>query len=144
MILQKKLEMLDSLLDIEIAYSMLKTKSDVEDDVHPLDAHFAKLNAQIEVLDKQTDEFKLLQQYVRNTHAETHTQYDLDILEVRLLTMNIMIVWVVTWCCHVGGCRYGRGKIHLKIFQSCALSRLVDLSSPDHIFSRFCDCHSDT
>jgi poly [ADP-ribose] polymerase len=91
MVLQQKLEMLDSLMDIEIAYSLLKTKSDAKGDVHPLDAHYAKLNTQIEVLDKQTDEFKLLQQYVKNTHAETHTQYDLEILEVRLMTMNIMI-----------------------------------------------------
>jgi hypothetical protein len=39
MTLQQKLEMLDSLMEIEIAYSMLKTKSDAEGDVHPLDAH---------------------------------------------------------------------------------------------------------
>ena len=82
MVLQQKLEMLDSLMEIEIAYSMLKTKSDAEGDVHPLDAHYAKLNAHIEVLDKQTDEFELLQQYVRNTHAATHAHYDLEILEV--------------------------------------------------------------
>lgn len=83
--------MLDSLLEIEIAYSMLKTKSDTEGDVHPLDAHYAKLNTLIEVLDKQTDEYELLQHYVKNTHAATHTQYDLDILEVCLMTMNVMI-----------------------------------------------------
>jgi len=82
MVLQQKLEMLDSLLEIEIAYSMLKTKSDAEGDVHPLDAHFVKLNTLIEVVDNQTDEFELLKQYVRNTHAATHTQYDLEILEV--------------------------------------------------------------
>ena len=96
MVLQQKLEMLDSLMEIEIAYNMLKTKSDAEGDVHPLDAHYTKLNTHIEVLDKQTDEFKLLQQYVRNTHAATHTQYDLEILEVCFMTKNIMIVWVVT------------------------------------------------
>lgn len=139
MILQQKLEMLDSLMEIEIAYSMLKTKSDTEGDVHPLDAHYAKLNTHIEILDKKADEFKLLQQYVRNTHAATHTQYDLEILEVSFMTMNIMIVWVVTWCFQVGGYLHGRGKILFKIFRSPAFSRLVSLSSLDHIFSRFCD-----
>jgi len=139
MVLQKKLEMLDSLMEIEIAYSMLKTKSDSEGDVHPLDAHYAKLNTHIEVLDKQTNEFELLQQYVRNTHAATHTQYDLEILEVCFMSMNIMIVCVVMRCCQVGGYLHGRGKIHFKIFHSSVWSRLVVLSSPDHIFSRFCD-----
>lgn len=139
MVLQQKLEMLDSLLEIEIAYSMLKTKSDAEGDVHPLDAHYAKLNTNIEILDKKTDEFKLLQQYVRNTHAATHTQYDLEVLEVCFMTMSIMMVCVVMWCCQVGEYLHGRGKIHFKIFHSCALIRLMGLSSHDHIFSRFCD-----
>jgi poly [ADP-ribose] polymerase len=91
MVLQQKLEMLDSLMEIEIACSLLETKSDNECDVHPLDAHYAKLNTHIEVLDKQTKEFELLQQYVRNTHAATHTQYDLEIQEVSFMTTNIMI-----------------------------------------------------
>uniref|UniRef100_A0A2Z5U1X2 Poly [ADP-ribose] polymerase n=1 Tax=Reticulitermes speratus TaxID=60591 RepID=A0A2Z5U1X2_9NEOP len=86
--IKQKLEMLESLMEIEIAYSMLKTKSDAEGDVHPLDAHYAKLNTHIEVLDKQTDEFELLEQYVKNTHAATHTQYDLEILEVFKVKRN--------------------------------------------------------
>jgi poly [ADP-ribose] polymerase len=84
--LQQKIEMLDSLLEIEIAYTMLKAKSDGDSAVHPLDAHYAKLNTHIEVLDKDTDEFELLKQYVRNTHAATHSHYDLEILEVCLVT----------------------------------------------------------
>jgi hypothetical protein len=94
MVLQQKIEMLDSLLEIEIAYTMLKAKSDGDSAVHPLDAHYAKLNTQIEVIDKDTDEFELLKQYVRNTHAVTHTQYDLEILEVCLVTIHI-VVWCV-------------------------------------------------
>lgn len=104
-------------MEIEIAYSMLKTKSDAEGDVHPLDVHYAKLNTHIEVLDKQTDEFELLEQYVKNTHAATHTQYRLEILEVCLMTMNIVIVW----CCWVGGYRHGRGQMHFKFFHSSAM-----------------------
>jgi len=84
--------MLDSLIEIEIAYSMLKIKPDAEGGVHPLEAHYAKLNTHVEVLDKQTDEFELLQQYVRNTHAATHAQYDLEILEVCFTSLTIMIV----------------------------------------------------
>lgn len=86
--IKQKIEMLDSLLEIEIAYTMLKAKSDGDNAVHPLDAHYAKLNTHIEVLDKDTDEFELLKQYVRNTHAATHTQYDLEILEVFKVKRN--------------------------------------------------------
>jgi hypothetical protein len=84
MVLQQKIEMLDSLLEIEIAYTMLKAKSEGDKSVHPLDTHYAKLNTHIEVLDRDTDEFELLRQYVMNTHARTHTQYYLEILEVSL------------------------------------------------------------
>ena len=126
-------------MEIEIAYSMLKTQSDAEGGVHPLDTHYAKLNTHIEVLDKQTEEFELLQQYVRNTHAATHTRYELEILEVCFMTMNIIIVWVAMWCCLVGGYLHGSGKMHFKILHPSVLSRLVGLSSPDLIFSRFCD-----
>ncbi|PNF21175.1 Poly [ADP-ribose] polymerase [Cryptotermes secundus] len=80
--IKQKIEMLDSLLEIEIAYTMLKAKSGGESSEHPLDAHYAKLNTHIEVLDKDTEEFELLKQYVSNTHAATHTQYELEIVEV--------------------------------------------------------------
>jgi hypothetical protein len=86
MVLQQKMEMLDSLMEIEIAYKLLKTTSVADGDMHPLDAHYAKLNTHIEVLDKKTEQFKLLKQYVKNTHSATHSQYDLEILEVCLMT----------------------------------------------------------
>jgi poly [ADP-ribose] polymerase len=92
MVLQQKMEMLDSLMEIEIAYNLLKTKSDADGDMHPLDAHYAKLNTHVEVIDKKTEEFELLKQYVKNTHAATHTQYDLEILEVRLMT-SLVFLW---------------------------------------------------
>jgi hypothetical protein len=91
-VLQQKIEMLDSLLEIEIAYTMLKTKSDGGSNVHPLDAHYAKLNTDIEVLHWNSDEFQLLKQYVQNTHAATHTQYDLEIFEVCLVTSYCSLV----------------------------------------------------
>lgn len=83
--LQKKIEMLDSLLEIEVAYSLLKTTKEEEgNNVHPIDLHYSKLNAEIEVLDRTSKEFELLQIYVKNTHATTHTQYELEILDVSI------------------------------------------------------------
>ena len=36
-----------------------------------------------QVLSKGSKEFSLIDEYVKNTHAETHQQYELEILEVR-------------------------------------------------------------
>ena len=76
--------MLDNLLDIEVAYSMLKGGDDsgVKD---PIDIHYEKLKTEIKPMDKKSDEYKRLVEYVKNTHASTHTQFDLVVEEVRFL-----------------------------------------------------------
>ena len=48
----------------------------------PIDAHYKKLKTEIEVLEQSTEEFKVIEEYVKNTHASTHTQYSLEIEEV--------------------------------------------------------------
>ena len=45
---QSKLEMLESLMEIEIAFSLLK-EGDAVKDKDPIDAHYDKLNTGIEV-----------------------------------------------------------------------------------------------
>lgn len=47
--LKTKLEMLESLMEIEVAFNMLKAGDDVKDK-DPIDAHYEKLNTDIEVL----------------------------------------------------------------------------------------------
>ena len=47
MILQSKTQMLDNLLEIEVAYSMLKTGDDGGQD--PLDVHYTQLKTDIKV-----------------------------------------------------------------------------------------------
>lgn len=82
-VVKQKIELLDSLLEIEIAYSMLSDANKAgNSDKHPVDSYYDQLQADIDVLDKNTEEFSLLQKYVSNTHAATHGQYDLEILEV--------------------------------------------------------------
>lgn len=85
--------MLESLLEIEIAYSMLQS-TDQTDDVNPIDAHYEKLNTEIEVVDKDSEEFELLKKYVQNTHAKTHQSYALEITEVR--QMNFLLLYQVS------------------------------------------------
>ena len=36
----------------------------------------------LQVLGRDTEEFKRIEDYTKNTHAKTHDQYDLEIMEV--------------------------------------------------------------
>jgi hypothetical protein len=72
--------MLESLLEMEIAYDLLHAKTDMHK--NPLDAHYEQLKTDIDVLNKESDEFKLIEKYMKNTHAETHKQFELIIEDV--------------------------------------------------------------
>ena len=78
--IKSKIEMLDNLLEIEVAYSLLKSGNETGQD--PIDAHYKKLNCGIDVLDKSTDEFAVIDKYVKNTHAATHSLYSLEVQDV--------------------------------------------------------------
>ena len=80
--IKTKIQMLDNLQEIEIAYSLLKTDDEGSADKDPLDVHYEKLKTHMSVLDKESKEFKRLVKYVKNTHASTHNQYQLEVLEV--------------------------------------------------------------
>ncbi|XP_078256074.1 poly [ADP-ribose] polymerase 1 [Rhinoraja longicauda] len=41
-----------------------------------------KAMVEFEVVDKHTDEARIITDYVKNTHAATHNQYDLEVLEI--------------------------------------------------------------
>jgi poly [ADP-ribose] polymerase len=88
-LVKAKIEMLDNLLEIEIAYSLL-AGGEKEKDVDPIDAHYKKLKTEVEVLDTATEEFKVIEEYVRNTHAATHTQFSLEIEQVFKVARKVM------------------------------------------------------
>lgn len=77
-----KTQMLDNLMEIELAYSLLKETDTVDETQDPIDAHYKKLKTSIEVLKKDSEEYRTLVEYVRNTHAATHTRYTLEVMEV--------------------------------------------------------------
>ncbi|XP_063703096.1 poly [ADP-ribose] polymerase isoform X2 [Culicoides brevitarsis] len=76
----EKINMLDNLIEIELAYSMLNEETDAEK--NPIDGHYQQLKTDITPLDKNSEEFQILQKYVKNTHAETHNQYELEIEDI--------------------------------------------------------------
>lgn len=79
-IIKDKITMLNDLMEIEIAYKMLQ---ECDENDNPIDAHYEKLNAQISVLDPNSEEFKYIDLYVKNTHAKTHQNYSLEVQHVR-------------------------------------------------------------
>jgi len=80
-LVKNKIEMLDSLLEIEVAYNLISDK-EMADGKDPIDAHYEKLKTEISVLDRESEEFKILDEYVKNTHASTHTLYTLEIDQI--------------------------------------------------------------
>ncbi|RWR99425.1 poly [ADP-ribose] polymerase 1-like protein, partial [Dinothrombium tinctorium] len=79
-LLQEKLEMLDSLLEMELAFELVSDIKEEGEDV--LKQHYDRLDANIEVLDKNSEEFVIIEKYVKNTHGKTHSQYSLNIINI--------------------------------------------------------------
>lgn len=56
----------------------------------------------LQVLSKDTDEFKMLVEYVANTHAATHNLYTLTVMEVTVyvctsLSLHVFIIFIVDY-----------------------------------------------
>ncbi|KFO19690.1 Poly [ADP-ribose] polymerase 1 [Fukomys damarensis] len=78
---QAKVEMLDNLLDIEVAYSLLRGGSD-DSSKDPIDVNYEKLKTDMKVVDKDSEEAEIIRKYVKNTHATTHNAYDLEVVDI--------------------------------------------------------------
>ncbi|KAG9347239.1 hypothetical protein JZ751_004806 [Albula glossodonta] len=79
--IQAKVQMLDNLLDIEVAYSLLRGGAE-DNKKDPIDLNYEKLKTKIEVVDKASEEAQIILQYVKNTHAATHNTYTLEVEEI--------------------------------------------------------------
>ncbi|CAG9535656.1 unnamed protein product [Cercopithifilaria johnstoni] len=77
-----KTKLLDDLMELEVTYSILRTDNEIDRMRDPVDVHYEKLHSQLEVLDKQSDEYKRILQYATNTHAPTHDQYKLEVVDI--------------------------------------------------------------
>ncbi|XP_041632333.1 poly [ADP-ribose] polymerase isoform X2 [Drosophila kikkawai] len=74
-------QVLDSLAEIEVAYNLIKSENTI-DNINQLDKHYAQLKTKLDPLDKSSEEFSILQNYVKNTHASTHSAYELEVVDV--------------------------------------------------------------
>ena len=74
--------MLDCLLELEVSYSLLSGGKKEEEETDPIDMYYEKLRANLTVVDKKSEEFDLITEFIANTHGATHSSYDLKLLEV--------------------------------------------------------------
>lgn len=79
-LIKKKLELLEALKEVDAAIKILNAK--VAGEESPIDTHYNKLNCNMTTLKKDSKDFKLIQEYVKNTHGSTHRNYTLDIEDV--------------------------------------------------------------
>ena len=71
-----KLEMLQSLAEMKVATSLINDGKK-DDQVNKIDANYAKLNRNIAPVDKNSTEFKTINDYLQTTHGRHHTSYTL-------------------------------------------------------------------
>lgn len=78
-LIQEKMRLLELLEDIEVAVKALNQKSEID---NPVDRHYDQLNCKLKVLDHSDKMFKIIQDYVTKTHAPTHNNYKLKLIDV--------------------------------------------------------------
>ena len=90
-LVRAKTQLLDELRDLEAVMEILSAEEKEEQDASdasssssqekdPIDSHYDRLRCAIAPLDRAGDEF-LVQQYVAKTHAPTHSEYTLELLD---------------------------------------------------------------
>ncbi|VDK58855.1 unnamed protein product, partial [Cylicostephanus goldi] len=82
---KEKCAMLDSLLDIQMAYEVIKEEAKEEkegEERDPVDIHYEKLKCNMEVVEHGSAEFETVKTYMKNTHGATHTMFELEIVDI--------------------------------------------------------------
>ncbi|XP_074268580.1 poly [ADP-ribose] polymerase 2-like [Silene latifolia] len=78
--LKAKLEMVEALGQIELATKLLSEGVGMQDD--PLYAQYERLNCELVPVDNGSEEFSMIDMYMKNTHAKTHSGYTVEIVQV--------------------------------------------------------------
>lgn len=78
--LKEKIELLEALSDIQIAVKMVQSSTD--SDEHPLDRQYKSLQCGLQPLDSSGHEYKVIEQYLQSTHASTHRDFTMTVLDI--------------------------------------------------------------
>jgi len=82
--LQKEIELLETLAEIEIAVSEMAKQGVTleEEQIHPMDKHFARLKFLPEPVPMKDPLVAMIDEYLQSTHASTHNRYRMTIRNV--------------------------------------------------------------
>ncbi|KAJ8444030.1 hypothetical protein Cgig2_020876 [Carnegiea gigantea] len=78
--LKSKLEMVEALGEIELATKLLGNGAGMEED--PLYAQYERLQCGLVPVEADSEEFSMIEKYLKNTHAKTHSSYTVDIVQI--------------------------------------------------------------
>lgn len=76
-LINEKQDMIDSLQQIEIAYSLMQ--GDDDENVNSVDKCYNQLETSLELLDHGSEEFTIIKTQLENTHGPTHEDFSLTI-----------------------------------------------------------------
>ena len=77
--IREKMKLLELLEDIEVAVKALNQKSEID---NPIDRHYDQLKCNLKILDHSDKMFKVVEDYLLKTHAPTHNNYKLKLIDV--------------------------------------------------------------
>ncbi|XP_067398636.1 poly [ADP-ribose] polymerase 2 [Emydura macquarii macquarii] len=78
--LQAKVQLLEALGEIEIAIKLARSELHIHE--HPLDRSYRTLGCELHPLERGCHHFQVLERYLLSTHAPTHRDYTMELLEV--------------------------------------------------------------
>lgn len=78
-LISTKHEMIDTLIQMELAYELMQED---DENVNPVDKRYSQLKNNINPMDKSDPMYRILEVYLKNTHADTHQNYTLDIEDI--------------------------------------------------------------
>ncbi|KAD3338172.1 hypothetical protein E3N88_33693 [Mikania micrantha] len=78
--LKRKLEMVEALGEIEVATKLLEDNAGTQED--PLFSCYERLSCELTPIEVDSKEFLMIAKYMKNTHAKTHTNYSVDIVQI--------------------------------------------------------------
>jgi poly [ADP-ribose] polymerase len=82
--IDKYTDTLDELSNITVAAKIVKDTNSkkAKSTVHPLDGVYNQLGTTIKPVEHDSDEWKIIKDYVHNTHAPTHSNYTVELLDI--------------------------------------------------------------
>ncbi|MFS7901678.1 putative NAD(+) ADP-ribosyltransferase transcription regulator SAP family [Helianthus anomalus] len=78
--LKRKLEMVEALGEIEVATKLLEDNAGAQDD--PLFSCYERLSCELTPVEVDSKEYHMIAKYMKNTHAKTHTNYGVEIVQI--------------------------------------------------------------